>query len=227
MDLLKALKRTTILSAAAVLAFGATEARALDNTATLGHMSASIASALNVEELSPMRFGNFLAPGVGSTLVLASDGQLTGTGIVPLYGANATTPGMGTAANAQETASQAPGFFSIVTDTIADVYVTFSDNAGNIIDAMHPANNVILTGPGGPSDLTVDTFTFSQNTTASTGYAMTAPNVKGGTTNAPYGNYIIVTPAGDQFRVGATLHAAAGGEAAGRYTGTYYVMVSY
>ena len=220
MDLLKALKRTTILSTAVgLLALGATPARALEGTAFLAHISASITSTLNITEVQAMKFGNFAVTAAAATLQLDPDGKLTssGAGIVPLYG-NGSTQGLDGTHNAQETASQSPGFFTVAADVPGDVYITFADLNGNIIDSNHPSNNATL--DGGAGHLWVDSFTFAEDD-HTTGYVGTASSA-----DAPYGQKVAVG-ASDVIRVGATLHKDATAPAAGRYTGTYYIMISY
>ena len=231
MDLLKALKRTTIISATALLALGATEACAgTDNVAVLGHISASVTGALNVAEISALKFGNYTSGGSAGTLTLAADGSLLHTGgVTPMFGADAPAPhGIGAGAS-QETGSQAPGFYSVTTEgTTTHVYVTFADNLGNIIDPVtHPSNNVILNGPDGatPSTIFVDHFTFAVDD-HTTGYV---PAISGTnpTPDGSYGSYITVAAnTATNFRVGAELHDP-GSSVTGRYVGTYYVMVSY
>ncbi len=238
MDLLKALKRTTILSAAAVLAFGATQARAAAGVSVLGHISASVQGTLQVTEAGIMNFGNFtISCGSNCTpaadyMVLSDKGQRTvtdGTGLItPL---NNNVGGNGVAnGTPQETGAQEPGFFTILQSDAAteEVYVTFADNAGNIIDANHPSNKVTLTAPpGGGPTFTVDSFTF-EGDDGTTGYVTKANDGLG---QAGFGTNYVTCSTGTNcpIRVGATLHAAttAATYTPGKYYGTYFVMVSY
>jgi hypothetical protein len=227
MDLLKALKRTTIISAAAVLAFGATEASALENVAFLGHISASVTSVLQLTEISAVKFGNF-KDGAG-TVVLSPTGTRTSTGAVTLLNGSVNAGGGVVDGTDQETGSQAPGFYEIRTDVgqqPADVYITFADNTGNIIDPVnHPDNFVQLDGPAADHHLIVNKFTFAADdgvtSTSGTGYTGTAS-----TPDAIYGDHVQVNGTSDRIRVGATL-TDSGGAAAGRYTGTFFIMASY
>jgi hypothetical protein len=153
MDLLKALKRTTYLTAAAsvaLFALGATEADAVtEQTAIIGHISASVAGTLNVAEISAINFGNFATSGacaatvpkagtVGSDYVLLSDeGARTGHGCLSLiYGASGG--GLDHTHTTFETGGQSPGFYSI-TGAINNsaVYVSFSDITGDIVDSCY------------------------------------------------------------------------------------------
>jgi hypothetical protein len=208
-------------SAIAVLALGAGQAIAAEGVAYLGHISASVASTLNITERSAMKFGNFKDTAAG-TIVLSPTGTRTKTGGITLLYGNGSSQGVASGTD-QETGSQAPGFFDITTDAAADVYITFADNAGNIIDSNHPDNKVTMAGPAG-AVLTVDSFTFASDDETD-GYTGTASSVD--PTDASYGQLVHVAGDGtDRIRVGATLHDP-GGAATGRYTGTYYIMVSY
>ncbi|MBU6476098.1 MAG: DUF4402 domain-containing protein [Alphaproteobacteria bacterium] len=234
MDLLKALKRTTIISATAVLALGATQAQAItDNVAVLGHISASVQGTLAVAEAGPMNFGNFAiscnpCSKGGDTIVLSDEGKRTKTGsdITFMNGTSASPAGIANGTN-YETGAQEPGFYTITqSDGIANVYVSFSDSTGAIIDSNHPNNVVTLTGPTGQT-FTVNSFTFETDNTGaaagSSGYTQAAAS-----THDSYGNYVPCTT-GCTLRVGATLSTSvtAAVYAPGQYTGTYYVMVSY
>lgn len=214
----KLLRHTAMASAVAVLAMGAVQSMAAENVAFKGHISASVASVLNVTEVSAMKFGNF-KDGVG-TVTLGPTGTRSKTGTVALLHGGVA----GVVGGDQETGSQAPGFFDITTDgSPANLYITFADSSGNIVDTHHPSNFVQLLGPAGDTHLTVDTFTFAEDD-KTTGYSGTASQ----TDAVPaYGDYVAVNGDGtDRLRVGATLHDS-GGAATGRYTGTYYIMVSY
>ena len=214
---------------------------AAEGVAFLGHMSASVTSTLNVTERAPLKFGNFsvvcavpaacTANEASLTVSFSGARSVTGTAITPLTGAG-STQGVATGAD-QETGSQQPGFFDILTgEGQQNIYVSFADAAGNIVDNnydnAHPNNSATLTHVGGLGQtFTVDTFTFDDDD-SSTGY------VTGGTKTADpvavYGSYITTDAGGAaRLRVGATLHTTVTTAAyeKGRYTGTYYVMVSY
>lgn len=232
----KVLRTTAIASAVAALAFGSVQSKAADGVAFLGHMSASVTSTLDVTEVSPLKFGNFsvtcavpaacTANEASLTLSFSGARSVTGTAITPLVGASHS--GVATGSD-QETGSQQPGFFDITTgEGQQTIYVTFADENGNIIDNnydnVHPNNHATLTGPTAQT-FTVDTFTFDDDD-SSDGYTT------GGTkaTDPVYGPHITTDAGGlARLRVGATLHTTATTAAysAGRYTGNYYVMVSY
>lgn len=239
------LKKLTIMSAASLLALGATQAGAVEGVDELGHIDASVTGVLNITEVSGIKFGNFsvtCAGGAGATcsnngaqLTLADTGKRTASApspdtITPLYGLG-SADGVATGTD-QETGSQAPGFYTI--DAGAEgtgsqhVYISFADANGNIIDTNHPANNAQLTGPTG-QHMYVDTFTFSSDT-GTTGYLGTQEAADATNT----GNYISLNSgtggAGKAtIRVGATLHlnATVAAYAPGQYAGTYNIMVSY
>lgn len=246
MDLLKALKRTTIISAmavsaAALLAFSATEARA-DAVAAEGHMSASVQGTLAISETSAMNFGNFSLGGDcatscagDATLVLSDSGSRSVSGtsdtITLLYGASSSPAGI-TSGTDKETGAQRPGFFAISGATSgASVYISFADSTGAIIDSsydpgIHPGNYVTLGGPVAGA-FTVDSFTFETDAGSGTegtgGYTQ-----QSGHTTDVYGSYVTLTGTTATLRVGGTLHTVSGKKpTAGHYTGTYYVMASY
>lgn len=238
MDLLKALKRTTIISAVAVLALGATESRAADHTAVVGHVSASVTGNLAVAEVQPINFGNMTftncAPCVGGqTLTLSPDGLRTLGGVVTdgttlMNGvSNAGTIG----ATKYETGAQSPGFYTINntgegvgTET---VYISFANSAGAIMDAQHPINYVDLSN--GTDHFYVNGFNF----VVDDGVTPTGPSDSGYTTIAAlpataYGTPIALVANKATIRVGAVLTTVAGATGSiGQYTGTFDVMVSY
>ena len=224
MTSLKFFKNAVLMHAALLSILAASPAEAVTG---LGHISVSVVGALNITELFPIKFGNFeisctnnLCDGA-SSLVLKEDGTRTahssGSGtIMPLSGVG----------GGLETGSQSPGFYHIDTSGETpgsqNVYVSFADQNGSLIDTNHPANHVFLSGPV-PNAFTVDTFTF-EGDTGTTGYQQLSPS-----TTDTYGTYV---PLGNNgtltIRVGATLHTAAGTTPPpGQYTGTYNILVSY
>ena len=236
MDLLKALKRTTIISGTALLAFAATDAHAQVDTSALGHISASLQGTLAVVEAGPMRFGNFAvdncAPCTGdATLTLSPAGGRTtpnaGTDDINLLvgtdadGGGALDSVVTDGVGGLGTGAQSPGFDTITNgDGITNVYLSFANSSGQIIDANHPDNLVTLSGPV-VGAFTVDAFTFAEDD-ETTGYVDAA----GGGTDS-YGQYVACA-ASCTVRVGATLSTVAGTTPTpGKYIGTYYVMVSY
>ena len=236
MDLLKALRRTTILTTAALLALGATEAGAAVNTDVVGHISASVQGALNVAEAFAVRFGNMSiactgACSGGATLTLTPLGGRTttvagggGADTITLLHGGGTADGAG-GLGATGTGAQAPGIYNITGGiAAATVYVSFADPSGNIIDpTYYPSNNTTLTGPGGTT-FTVDTFTF-QTSDKTTGYngVAEAPTINGESLMLDgSGNATII--------VGAKLYTVAAANDAthpGQYTGTFNLMVTY
>ena len=126
MDLLKALKKTTILSGMALLALGATEAKAANQTAILGHISASVVGDLTVKEVSAINFGNMVAnggcpvapsiaagtPAVNNILLgVAGERTLSGACLALTYGA--TGGGITGGVTNLGTGGQSPGFYQI------------------------------------------------------------------------------------------------------------------
>jgi hypothetical protein len=258
MDLLKALKRTKILpTAVCVLALGATQAYAVgnDQTAIIGHISASVVDTLTVKEVSAINFGNFIdnhiatpcvlgvpAAGVAAAdqVVMDTKGVRTGgTGcLLPVYG----TTGGGTTdgAGQRETGGQAPGFYTIAqTDGETNVYVSFADSNGDIVDSKygsfgtgatvytHPNNYVKLVNDQVPGDtMAVNEFTFETDNPAAlyknSGYTQLQPALWGADNS---GNYV-ACGASCTLRVGAKLQPLTALHV-GKYQGTFYVMVSY
>jgi hypothetical protein len=239
MDLLKALKRTTIISTAALLALGATEARA-DNVAALGHISASVQGTLAIAETSSMNFGNFslsAGPDTGTATIVLTE---AGTRTAATTGADTITllNGASGMVGNHETGAQRPGFFAISGGTGggSTVYVSFADNTGNIIDSSydpvtHPGNYVALDGGIGPvlGAFWVDKFTFATDTGTNGG----AEGGGGYTQDSAhatdiYGSKVVLAGTTTTLRVGGTLHTVSGKTPLqGHYQGTYYVMVSY
>jgi hypothetical protein len=222
----KALKNAAILSAAIFPLLVTTPA---DAQSVLGHMSASVVGALNVSELFPIKFGNFAISctnnlcDAASSIVLSDQGTRTahsvGAATVSLLNGGGVTNGN------QETGSQSPGFYNINTGGeppgSQNVYVSFSDINGNLIDINHPANHVSLSGPVANA-FTVDTFTFESDTGTS-GYFQQNPS-----SQDIYGYYVPLVNGAVTIRVGATLHTAAiPTPPPGQYTGTFFIMASY
>src|ERR1019366_5597220 len=187
MDLLKALKRTTILSAAvsavAVLALGATQAQA-DSTVggdVLGHISAIVVGPLTVAENQAINFGNFgvICAIPAACVADAASILLTDQGTRTITGTDITLINTGAAGGVldgtnHETGSQSPGFYTIVSGMggTESVYVSFADTAGNIIDdgfVNHPNNRATITGPGIARTSTVDKFSFETDSQAAAG----------------------------------------------------------
>ncbi len=238
MDLLKALKRTAIISASvAALALGATQAQAADQTAVLGHISASVVGTLSVTEAGAMNFGNLTVGGCAAncagdgSIVLSDEGTRTLTAgasdaLGLMYGASQS--GIAGPSNL-ETGGQQPGFYTITPDVATNVYVSFANSTGAIIDSNHPNNYVTLSN-GAVAPFKVDTFTFESDDTSGAGPSGSGYTQLAASTNDSYGNYVACAVTGCTIRVGATLHTiagAAGPVTAGQYTGTYFVMVSY
>jgi len=252
MDLLKVLKRTTIIAGASVLALGSTAAQATtDDVAFQGHISASVVGTLSVTEISAINFGNFAAAACGTTaptagtagadsIVLSDEGTRTKTGCFTLLnGASQTTPGVVSGSN-NETGGQSPGFYTIANgDGVTNVYVSFADVSGDIVDSTygskgtgsvvytHPKNYVTLTGPTATA-FAVNEFSFETDSAAATngtsGYALSHAATWDATTNS--GNYV-ACGATCTLRVGAKLTPLVAAPAAGKYTGDFYIMVSY
>ena len=247
MDLLKALKRTTILSGMALLALGATEAQAVNDTSVLGHISASVQGTLTVVETSAINFGNISFPaGAGcpagaaacvgdATLTLSKSGNRSvaganSDGLTLLVGTNTgghDAAGIADGSNLG-TGGQAPGFYTIANaDGITNVYVSFSNNLGAIVDSNHPNNYVALDGPGQAGEFRVQNFTWETDA-AGAGPSSSGYTAGGADVTDVYGKY---TPCGASctIRVGADLHTVAGKDnpVPGKFTGTFYLMVSY
>jgi hypothetical protein len=169
-----------------------------DCVTTNGHISASVVGTLSINEMRAISFGNFAVTCAvnnacvgGQTIILDPTGvRLANTGagadsFTLLHGAGAT-PGPG--ANIAD-GSQSPGHYTVSADkegATSQVYISFADSFGNVIDACspngstggvygggytgthgtcdvyHPNNKVILSGPAG-NTFTVDQFTFNES----------------------------------------------------------------
>jgi hypothetical protein len=174
-----------------------------------------------------------------------------GTDVITLlYGAdNGGNNGAGTD---NETGSQGPGRLRVTGGPeggATQVYISFADSDGNPVDYagedFYGTNHVVLNGPGGTSTFLVDDFTMRCEGTGILNDDATAPDndpLAGGTNNNDglsyhdiYGHFCNLDDdtagAGEVIiAVGATLHtdtSSVTGYAAGKYTGTYNVMVSY
>jgi len=225
-------KKAAAVAMAALLAFGASTSYA-DSTSAMAHISASVTNVLWIAEVSAMNFGNFALTCASSlcdtqsSIVLADNGLRTATsaGADTIALLNGAAVGGITSGTAQETGAQAPGFYSIDAGTEGtgsqNVYITFADAQGNLIDINHPANHVNLSGPVANA-FTVDTFTFESDT-GTTGYVQQNPSQ-----SDIYGTFIPLVNGKAIIRVGATLHTAAGPTPPpGQYTGTFNIMASY
>lgn len=232
MRLIRGIQKTAAVSAIALLAFSAAQSMAAEDVSDLGHISASVTGLLEVSERAAIKFGNFSITCGGGTCANSSSITLSETGtrtavsaggdtITLLYGAGGADAGIANGTD-QETGSQAPGFYDIVTgEGTHNVYVSFADENGNIIDSNHPDNFATLSHATAVETFTVDSFTFDSDD-GTTGYS-------GGNSTADiYGSYI--NCAGTcAVRVGATLHTTvtAADYTPGQYAGTFYIMVSY
>ena len=249
MSFFKALKRTTIAATAAgMLALGASQAQAVQDPSVLGHISLSVLGTLGVTELSAINFGNIAFSGAtgcavgacagGQILTLSNEGNRTlggaaTDGITLLVGVQT---GAVDAAGIPDGASlgtggQAPGFYQITNgDGVTNVYVSFSNNSGAIIDTNHPNNYVSLDGgtTGQVDEFRVQNFTWETDNGAGLGASASGYTAVGTDVTDIYGKY---TPcaATCTIRVGADLHtvAAKPAPAKGKFTGTFYLMVSY
>jgi hypothetical protein len=247
MDLLKVLKRTTIIAGASLLAFGATDAQATDNVAYQGHISASVVGTMAVSEISAINFGNFAATGCGTTapiagtlgtdyIRLADEGTRTKGGCFTLMnGANSTPAGVVSGSN-DETGGQSPGFYSISNaDGVTNIYVSFADITGDIVDSggganghyNHPNNYVTLKEGAGAATFGVNEFTFETDASAAngtSGYHQGSASTWDSTDLS--GNYV-ACGAACTLRVGAKLTPLIAIPPVGKYVGTFYIMVSY
>ena len=231
MDLLKALKRTTIIAGAAVLALGATQARAADTVDVVGHINASVTGTLAVTELSAVNFGNMAINVAGAAgdgvIVLGTDGSrtlTTGTdALTLLHGAGINDP------SGLATGAQAPGFYTVANGSesaTATVYISFANEFGAIMDTNHPNNYATITKGG--AHFHVNQFNFAVNNAGGLG-----PSSSGYTDIAALppdtqGTPLALSGHSATFRVGATLKTVATDTyVPGLYTGTFNVMVSY
>jgi hypothetical protein len=255
MDLLKALKRTTILSAAisvaTLFALGATDAYAVDQVSLLATANASVVGTLGITEVQQLNFGNMaVATGTGvatEAVLLTPNGvrtvaHTTGSLLTLLNGHGANggiTEGVG---GNLETGGEVPGVYTITNDGgETNVYVSFATADGHLMDSNHGVlgtastigtYSVPLTKDNGGLNASatpafaVDQFTFA-TTTAHSIYTAGTASMPDGTTYQ--GNYV-PCGGGCTIQVGATLHTntvAALVFPSGRYTGTYQIMVSY
>ena len=238
MDIMKStLIKTVMVSAVAVLIFSSPPALALDEVSDVGHISASVTGVLAIDEVSEIKFGNFSitcsVPAAcvadASTITLSETGTRTTAGgeITLLYGAEADHGGVADGTDL-ETGGQAPGFYTVNAgaegDGTQDVYISFADDTGQIIDSNHPDNRATLTGPTAQT-FTVKGFTFDSDD-ATDGYSGTDSS-KGASDG--YGDKIALVGGAAILRVGATLYTSTTVAAydPGRYAGTYHIMVSY
>jgi hypothetical protein len=155
-----------VASVAVVLAFGALPAKAVTNptdnpfgscigdathdcVTTNGHISASVVTTLSINEMRAVSFGNFAVTcaGVGAcvggqSLVLDPSGVRAanvGAGADSFVLLNGGGPVLG--GRAHDSGSQSPGHYTVSTGAegaTTQVYISFADNAGNIIDACSP-----------------------------------------------------------------------------------------
>ena len=159
-------------------------------TAT-GHISASVVGTLSINEMRAVSFGNFAvncAAAVcdgGATLYLDPIGVRTaggsGDAIILLNGGGS---GANIGQNPGDPGSQSPGHYTVsggAEATTSQVYISFADNAGNIIDACSPNGS-----PGGNY--------------ANGGHAGTIPDPY-----APYGNYSGIHGTCDNYHPGAAV----------------------
>jgi hypothetical protein len=220
-------------AAVAVLAFGAAPAKAADNVAAVGHISASVGSTLAISETTPIRFGNFTAVCAASncdgtgfitlnnlTSVRTTSGAVNDV-ITLLHGANGANgvPGDTDAINGSATV----GVYHIAGVTggavagTANIYITFSDGLGNMITTQNGIQNnaqtvTLADAQNATGHFDVDTFTWDSSG------------------NDPvYGDFITTAGGVANIHLGATLHtdAAATVYADGAYTGTFNIMASY
>ncbi|MCK4945516.1 MAG: hypothetical protein KAS59_04570 [Alphaproteobacteria bacterium] len=239
MDIIKStLIKTVMVSAVAVLVFSSPQALAADEVSDLGHISASVTGVLAIDEVSEIKFGNFAVactiPGACvadvSTIILSETGTRTTAGgeITLLYGLDAGHSGIIDGSDL-ETGGQAPGFYTVNAGAegtgTQDVYISFSDDTGQIIDSNHPDNRATLTGPVGGQTFTVKDFTFDSDD-GTDGYSG-LDSTKGASDG--YGDKIALVGGAAILRVGATLYTSTTVAAynPGRYAGTYHIMVSY
>lgn len=244
MDLLKALRISTVASVIglSVLSIPAAQAAEVGDVSALGHVSASVVGALSIKELGSINFGNFSLTGCapcqgGGTIVMDTKGYRQATSVASheqiglLVGVGTSghgdAAGIPDAASGLGTGSQAPGFYQIDSaeagdsQASANVYISFADNTGKIIDANHPDNKVGLNGQSLTGAFTVKDFTIETDD-GTTGYAVGTPD-----TADVYGRYIALDTGTATIRVGATLTTTAQTIVPGRYTGTFYIMASY
>lgn len=231
-------------SLAAPTPFGAcVGADGTDCTAELGHASISITDTLSINEMRAISFGNFATstPTTSDTVVLNLDGTRTVSGgFLPLHGGDGGGfSGAGTAGGL-DTGAQSPGHYTIsgATEGGAEIYISFADTSGNIIDmcnsagdcdSYHPGNAVTLSGGG----LTMDSFVINEAGSDVYGHYVindTSSTQSPGITNPfdPADHTTTLSGAGAaDVVVGATLHSDGTALTAGKYTGTFVIMASY
>jgi hypothetical protein len=235
-----------------------TQAGGKDCVTAVGHISASVVSTLTINEMRAISFGNFAVNcGAGcagganaATIAMDTNGvrtELDGTPdkIILLHGANATpdqaAPGVH---GAVASGSQSPGHYTVEADAeggTTQVYISFADINGNIVDACSPGGPcddyhngqaVTITGPTAQT-FTVDKFVFNESGSDVYGHYI---DNRGGAHNPAPGtsdpfDHTRTAAADVDVVVGATLHttaqAALTNYAPGKYTGTFDVMVSY
>jgi len=250
-------------SAVAVLAFGAAPAMAAtvnlpfgtcsgdathDCVTATGHADVSMVTTLTINEQRAISFGNMSitsAAGGDSTVKLATDGTRTVTNgtdtITLLHGAQGSN-GAGNAASG----AQSPGHYTVETAAeggATQVYISFADTSGNVIDMCTPAgvcddyhngNKITLSGPGaGAEHLFMDKFVINES--GSDVYGHYIDNAGGAANPAPGSHdpfdHTHTAAADIDVVVGATLHTdaahAAAAYGAGKYVGTFNAMVSY
>jgi hypothetical protein len=263
MRLSKRVQRTLMASAVAVLAFGAAPAMAAtvdtpfgscagdathDCVTATGHASASMVTTLTINEQRAISFGNMSitsAAGGDSTVKLGTNSSRTvtnGTDTITLLHGAQSSNGAGNAASG----AQSAGHYTVETAAeggATQVYISFADTSGNIIDmctpggvcdAYHPGNKVTLAGPGaGTEHLFMDKFVINESGSDVYGHyidnAGGAANPSPGIAN-PF-DHSHTAAADIDVVVGATLHTdsahVAGAYGAGKYVGTFNAMVSY
>jgi hypothetical protein len=137
-----------------------------------------------------------------------------------------------------DTGGQGPGIYRIntsddgtpgagggVDQTAANVYVTFANNNGEILDATYDPNAFVDVS-NGTNDFHFDHLTFGKVGTTSGNPTLYNPTAHG---NDDYGNFITLAGGTAKFQVGGQLSTVVGNTSysPGKYTGTFYVMVSY
>jgi hypothetical protein len=212
-----------------------------------GHVSVSVTNSLTINEMRAISFGNIskgAAPAATDTIVLGTDGSRTATGnFIPLTNGADASGG----ATVGDTGGQSPGHYTIeggAEDTTAtQVYISFADSAGNIIDMCspggpcdnyHPGEKVDLAPPAGggaSGDLYVDSFVI--NETGSDVYGHYVDNdgdLAAPSSQKPFLHDGSVGAAGAgvfDVVVGATLHSNGQPLNAGKYVGNFQIMASY
>jgi hypothetical protein len=134
-----------------------------DCVTAVGHISASVVGTLSINEMRAVSFGNFAVKCAGascagdSTIILDPEGvrsAVNGTDTITLlHGADATPGsggGVGPSSGAVLSGSQSPGHYTVSGSqegnaASTQVYISFADSSGNVIDACSPNGNV-----GGP-----------------------------------------------------------------------------